>query len=433
MNDADQDDAVERVVDQLEGIPEPDDIGANAPRRVATSINFPMTDQSGSDDPSSAGEATHQRQTAAAPSDSGSPEHPGATETLQPGAERPPRDPRQQLHVQDLRLADAGVNAPATDHAESELGAATPAMDSQDPNRAAPDSVGLGAENTSPEVNASVLDVAVPEAAASVLDTTGATGVPPGAAEIAVASEAALAPAEAPAPEHVIEPETEAEGAPSALPQFEPVAPVQARDMTRRLSTRLGQLLVDSGKLSDAQLQTALRRQQETGERLGEVLVKDGYIDEPALLSVLERQYGVPAAVLDEEELDTALAKLIPFYMANRYLLVPLALHAEAVDVAMVDPTDFVAMAHVRFATGVRPNVFVTTVTAVRRAIATLYAGEAADMIARPREREAVKRMIRDRDSIFIAAKQDGRKLYELAASLDAFVDEIFRKVTETG
>ena len=32
-----------------------------------------------------------------------------------------------------------------------------------------------------------------------------------------------------------------------------------------------------------------------------------------------------------------------------------------------------------------------------------------------------------DRDALLIAADQDPRKLYELAASIDAFVDEIIR------
>ncbi len=60
--------------------------------------------------------------------------------------------------------------------------------------------------------------------------------------------------------------------------------------------------------------------------------------------------------------------------------------------------------------------------------------GLEADTIAPPQDpREAVKRMIRDRDGMFIAAGQDARKFYELAASIDAFVDEIFRKATETG
>ena len=122
---------------------------------------------------------------------------------------------------------------------------------------------------------------------------------------------------------------------------------------------------------------------------------------------------------------------MIPIDMARRYQLIPMAVKKNSVDVAMVDPTDFVAMAHVRFATGLRPNVFITTSTAAERAMARLYAGEepAGDEHDRPRDpRAEIKKMILDRDALLIAADQDPRKFYELAASIDAFVDEIIRK-----
>ena len=200
--------------------------------------------------------------------------------------------------------------------------------------------------------------------------------------------------------------------------------------MTRRLTTRLGQMLTDADLLTEEQLQAALRKQQHTGERLGAVLINEGYVDEATLLSVLESQYGVPAVELDETELDPALVKLIPHDMARRNLIVPLAIHADSVDVAMVDPTDFVAMAHVRFAAGLRPNVFITTVQAARRAIARLYAqDEQAGLIEEPLDRrQAIKRMILDRDSMLMAADQDPRKFYQLAATIDAFVEEILRR-----
>ena len=257
------------------------------------------------------------------------------------------------------------------------------------------------------------------------------------AEEAAASAEAAVeAPPqlETQAEEAAVSAATEFAEPPRLETQFETTEQAEGAHMTRRLTTRLGQLLVDADLLSEPQLQSALRRQQETGERLGAVLVNEGYIDEPALLSILASQYGVPAAGLDDVNLDTALAKLIPHDMAQRYLLVPLALHADAVDVAMVDPTDFVAMAHVRFATGLRPNVFITTVTAAQRAIAKLYAEEDSETVAPPRDpREAVKRMILDRDSMLLAADEDPRKFYELAASIDVFVDEIFRNASGSG
>lgn len=433
MNDLDQDDVVERMVSQLEGILKPHQRRADLARRAELSPDAPAPEQPRDDDSPPVVEAADQYQAAVASHNRGAPEDSGAIEAPQPSVGRPPREPQQRYSVRDLLLIDAGVDASPTDGAEHESGAVA-ATDSAGPDWTTTDATAVDEERLSSEARASVVDGAASETPASVLDATGATALPPGAEKIEsvgdIAPDPEPAPVDAPAPE----PEIATEEASLAPPQVEPAAPAEGAQMPRRLSTRLGRLLVDSGRLSDEQLRTALQCQHETGERLGEVLVKNGYIEEPALLSVLEEQYGVPAVSLEDVELDDRLAELIPSDMANRYLLVPLALHAETVDVAMVDPSDFVAMAHVRFATGLRPNVFITTATAARRAIATLYDGEAGDTTARPPDpREAVRRMIRDRDGMFIAADRDARKFYELAASIDAFVDEIFRKVTGPG
>jgi hypothetical protein len=201
--------------------------------------------------------------------------------------------------------------------------------------------------------------------------------------------------------------------------------------MTRRLTTRLGQLLLDAGLLSVEQLEAALDRQQETGERLGALLVAEGYLGESDLLATLEKQYGVPAAQLEDFTPDPELIKLVPYEMARRNLVVPLKLHADSVDVAMVDPTDFVTMAHLRFATGVRPNVFITTVATALHFLDKMYGeeGETRHGEEPPIDRRAaIKQMILDRDAVLLSADQDPRKLYGLAISIEAFVDEILRK-----
>jgi hypothetical protein len=199
--------------------------------------------------------------------------------------------------------------------------------------------------------------------------------------------------------------------------------------MTRRLSTRLGLLLLDEKLLSESQLEAALRRQRETGERLGSVLVSEGYLDETTLLEVLEKQHGVPAVELDEIELHPSLAELIPAELARRSLIVPFGVREDVVDVAMVDPTDFVAMAHVRFAAGMRPNAFITTAEAAQRAIARLYEDDDPEARVEPlTAREQVKRMILERDSDLLNAEQSPRRYYDLAASIETFVDEILRK-----
>jgi len=275
-------------------------------------------------------------------------------------------------------------------------------------------------------------------------DTTS-TESAPAAVPAATAISASESEAPATAPATTVEPTTEP-AASSAVPQERmareaaPALPAASippgnghangSHMTRRQTTQLGQLLLDAGLLSEEQLEAALLRQRETGERIDTLLVSEGYLDEAHLLSTLAQLYGVPAVDLDSLALDPGLTKLVPHEMARRNLVVPLALHDDSVDVAMVDPTDFVVMAHLRFATGVRPNVFITTVAAALRALDRMYEDHAeAEHDEEPPvdRREAIKQMILDRDALLLSA-DDPRKLYGLGISIEAFVDEILRK-----
>jgi len=65
---------------------------------------------------------------------------------------------------------------------------------------------------------------------------------------------------------------------------------VGADSTTRRMENRLGSVLVKSGKLSEAQLQDALRQQRSSLKRLGTVLVEGRFIDAPALSAALQVQ-----------------------------------------------------------------------------------------------------------------------------------------------
>jgi hypothetical protein len=64
----------------------------------------------------------------------------------------------------------------------------------------------------------------------------------------------------------------------------------------------LGRLLVETGVLSDAQLEDALTEQRDHGRRLGEVLIARGLLSAPALAHALALQQGVELEVTDGAE-----------------------------------------------------------------------------------------------------------------------------------
>ena len=74
---------------------------------------------------------------------------------------------------------------------------------------------------------------------------------------------------------------------------------------------KLGDLLVKSGDITQAQLDQALALQEGTGERLGTILQKHGFISERQLIDTLMSQLGVEFIDLNTYS--------IPPEMASRY------------------------------------------------------------------------------------------------------------------
>jgi hypothetical protein len=65
---------------------------------------------------------------------------------------------------------------------------------------------------------------------------------------------------------------------------------VAADSLHRRLEDRLGTVLMKSGRITDAQLQEALRVQKSTLKRMGNILIENGFIDASALREALQIQ-----------------------------------------------------------------------------------------------------------------------------------------------
>ena len=111
-----------------------------------------------------------------------------------------------------------------------------------------------------------------------------------------------------------------------------------------RKKVRLGDLLVESGVIDDAQLQQALATQKQTGQKLGRTLVDLGFVTEDRLLEVLSEQLRVPLVDLRHYHYDPDTVRLIPETMARRYRVIALKQNPDgSLLVGMADPTDIFA------------------------------------------------------------------------------------------
>ena len=116
---------------------------------------------------------------------------------------------------------------------------------------------------------------------------------------------------------------------------------------------RLGDMLVQAGKITPAQLDETLKGQAIFGGRFGTNLVEMGYLDEHDLAEFLSQKTGVPHAAPEQLlDIPANIIKLIPFDYAKKYRAVPIALNNRKLTLAMVDPTDLHALDEIAFATG---------------------------------------------------------------------------------
>jgi len=93
--------------------------------------------------------------------------------------------------------------------------------------------------------------------------------------------------------------------------------------LRRLVKKQLGELLIERGIITDAQLEEALRVQKEKGGLLGEVLVKMGFTKEEDIAQALTIQYGFPYLPLKNYELNKEITKLIPENVAREHTLSP--------------------------------------------------------------------------------------------------------------
>ncbi|OPA80249.1 type II secretion system protein GspE [Paenibacillus selenitireducens] len=135
---------------------------------------------------------------------------------------------------------------------------------------------------------------------------------------------------------------------------------------------RMGDLLVESGLLTNEQLQIALNEKKPT-QKLGETLLQLGFITEQRLIEVLEFQLGIPYVSLFKYPIDTKLLSIVSKETAERNKLIPLKRESNKLFVAMADPMDFYAIDDLRLSTGFQIEVSIATKEDIHKAISKYY------------------------------------------------------------
>jgi type IV pilus assembly protein PilB len=152
-----------------------------------------------------------------------------------------------------------------------------------------------------------------------------------------------------------------------------------------RAKPRLGELLVESGVIDAAQLQSALGEQRQWGRPLGMTLVRMGFIDEDTLIHTLAAQLKLPVVKLSGKRVAGEVLERVPYDLAEKHRCIPLLVNDEGgqqvLYLGMEDPANLEAIDEIRFRVASKVKPVLVAPSELAEALKTHYqwAAEAAE------------------------------------------------------
>lgn len=141
----------------------------------------------------------------------------------------------------------------------------------------------------------------------------------------------------------------------------------------RVVTKRIGELLVERGIITQAQLDEALNVQKENKKLLGEILIELGYATEEEVMICLTTQYGVPYLPLESYEIDQEIINSVSSELVHKYHFIPIDKLGNLITIVTSDIIDYDILKETEKALGCKVQSFVTTPSALSKAIEKYY------------------------------------------------------------
>lgn len=143
----------------------------------------------------------------------------------------------------------------------------------------------------------------------------------------------------------------------------------------RNKKQRIGDRLVEAGVITVEQLNVALTEKKTSPKMIGQILVDLGFITEAILTQFLADAGGYQVFDPKSTIFDGEALALLSASEAHKFRVLPIAIHDNEIDIAMVDPHDIVAMDSLRrvLPKGLTINPFICSITVLNDAIDAAY------------------------------------------------------------
>ena len=139
------------------------------------------------------------------------------------------------------------------------------------------------------------------------------------------------------------------------------------------MSSRTGELLVKLGKMTQEQLLRAEESRQSQGITLLSAIVKNGFMVEQDIVHALGAYYSLKVADLENVTPQEDAVRAVPHDLATKHTIYPLDLTNNTLTVAMVDPSNIMAVNDVKFVTGFNIQIHLAGESQIKAAIEKTY------------------------------------------------------------
>jgi type IV pilus assembly protein PilB len=140
------------------------------------------------------------------------------------------------------------------------------------------------------------------------------------------------------------------------------------------MSSQLGAILVNAGKITQEQADKALSYSKDNKEKYESALVKIGAVDsEDDIAKLIGKHLKIGALRLDDIELNPEIVNLIPLDIARKFKVIAVSKISKTLLVAISDPNNIYVLDAVKFITGCVVQPVISPETAIEKAIEAYY------------------------------------------------------------
>ncbi len=137
---------------------------------------------------------------------------------------------------------------------------------------------------------------------------------------------------------------------------------------------RLGDTLIEMGYITEDQLMQALAYQKEhKGEKIGSILISLGFITELQMIGAFAERLDLQVVDISQVRVDVKAVELVPEQLAEKYLMLPVAVENEHLVLVVNDPLNLYGIEDIRQTVGMDVDLYVAEAAPLKNAINYYY------------------------------------------------------------